>query len=121
MGQTGSTSVTIDELDKDIVKDLGVLKVGEISKPLVFTNERGIKGVRIVVIQNKTEPHRENIRDDYNKIAQRALDEKKTKAVEKWFKAKLPTYYVMIDPEYGQCASIQEMFPVANKTTTTGQ
>jgi len=121
MGQTGSTSVTIDELDKDIVKDLGVLKVGEISKPLIFTNERGIKAVRIVVIQNKTEPHRENIRDDYNKIAQRALDEKKMRAVEKWFTAKLPTYYVMIDPEYGQCASIKEMFPVANKTTTSGQ
>ncbi len=119
MGQTGSTSVTIDELDKDMVKDLGSLKVGEFSKPLEFTNERGIKAVRIIVIQSKTEPHRENIRDDYNKIAQRALEEKKMAAVEKWFKSKLPTYYVMIDPEYGNCSSIKETFPVVAQKTVS--
>jgi peptidyl-prolyl cis-trans isomerase SurA len=91
MGQTGSTTVTIDELDKDIVKDLGSMKVGEFSNPLEFTNERGIKALRIIVIQSKTEPHRENLRDDYNKIAKRALEEKKMRAVQKWFKQKLPT------------------------------
>ena len=117
MGQTGSTSVTIDELDKDIVKDLGTLKVGEFSKPVEFTNERGTKGVRIIVIQSKTEPHRENLRDDYNKIASRALEEKKGLAVEKWFRQKLPTYYVMIDPDYGNCASIKETFPVVAQKT----
>jgi peptidyl-prolyl cis-trans isomerase SurA len=73
--------------------------------------------VRIVVIQSKTEPHRENLRDDYNKIASRALEEKKSLAVEKWFKQKLPTYYVMIDPDYGNCASIKETFPVVAQKT----
>ena len=119
MGQTGSTTVTIDELDKDIVRDLSSMKVGEFSNPLEFTNERGIKALRIIVIQSKTEPHRENLRDDYNKIAQRALEEKKMRAVEKWFKQKLPTYYVMIDPEYGNCAAIKETFPVAAQKTVS--
>ncbi|MFZ9660628.1 MAG: peptidylprolyl isomerase [Chitinophagaceae bacterium] len=109
MGQNG-TSVTIDELDKDLVKDLSKLSVGEYSQPLEFTNEQGKKGVRIVVIQSKTEPHRENMKDDYNKIAIRALEEKKAVAVEKWFRSKLPTYYVMIDPEYAQCPEIKETF-----------
>lgn len=117
MGQTGSTTVTIDELDKDIVKDLGTLKVSEYSKPLEFTNERGIKALRIIVIQSKTEPHRENLRDDYNKIAQRATEEKKMAAVEKWFRQKLPTYYVMVDPEYGNCASMKETFPALVQKT----
>ncbi len=117
MNQSGSTTVTIDELDKDLVKNLGSLKVGEYSKALDFTNERGVKAIRLVVIQNKTEPHRENIRDDYNKISQRALADKKSLAVEKWFKSKLPTYYVMIDPEYGGCASIRETFPVSANNT----
>lgn len=109
MGQNG-TSVTIDELDKDLVKDLGKLSVGEYSQPLEFTNEQGKKGVRIVVIQSRTEPHRENMKDDYNKIAIRALEEKKAVAVEKWFRSKLPTYYVMIDPEFSQCPEIKETF-----------
>ena len=110
MGQTGSTSVTIDELDKDLVKVIGNMKVGEYSPPVDFADERGKKGVRIVLLQNKTEPHRENLRDDYNKIATRAVEEKKNLAVEKWFQTRLPTYYVMIDPDYQGCSAIQETF-----------
>lgn len=110
-GQGGSTSITIDELDKDIVKDLDKLKVGEYSAPTAFQDPQGKKGVRIVVLQTKTAPHRENIRDDYNKISQRATEEKREQAVEKWFKTRLPNYYVMVDPEYQQCESIRKTFP----------
>jgi peptidyl-prolyl cis-trans isomerase SurA len=115
MDQSGSTSVTIDALDKDIVKEIGGLKVGEFSKPIPFQDERGKKGVRLIYLQNKTNPHRENLRDDYNKVAMRALEEKKNTAVEKWFVAKLPTYYTMIDAEYHSCTTIQNTFKIAKK------
>ena len=108
-GQGGSY-VTIDELDKDLVNDLNRLKVGEYSAPLVFKDEREKTGVRIVNLRSKTEPHRENLRDDYNRIAIRALEEKKAKAVEKWFVNKLPTYYIMVDKEFQDCESIRESF-----------
>jgi hypothetical protein len=63
--------VTIDELDKDIVAMLGKLKVGEISIPTPFTDEqRSKKGVRIVFLKSRSEPHRMNLKDDYNKISQ---------------------------------------------------
>jgi peptidyl-prolyl cis-trans isomerase SurA len=42
---SNGTNVTIDELDKDIVKNLGTLKVGEFSVPTEFTDEKGKKGV----------------------------------------------------------------------------
>ena len=113
MDQSGSTSVTIDALDKDIVKQLGSLKIGEYSKPIAFQDERGKKGVRLIYLQNKTEPHRENLRDDYNKVAMRALEEKKNLAIEKWFQSRLPTYYTMIDAEYQSCPAIQSTFKVA--------
>ncbi|MFN5476506.1 MAG: peptidylprolyl isomerase [Sphingobacteriales bacterium] len=115
MDQSGSTSVTIDALDKDIVKQLGSLKIGEYSKPIAFQDERGKKGVRLIYLQNKTEPHRENLRDDYNKVAMRALEEKKNLAIEKWFQSRLPTYYTMIDAEYQSCPAIQSTFKVAAK------
>jgi peptidyl-prolyl cis-trans isomerase SurA len=104
------TSVTIDELDKDIVKNLSTLKVGEFSAPMEFTDERGKKGVRLIVLQTKTEPHRENIKDDYNKLAQKALEEKKMNTLEKWFKDNLPTYYVMLDQDYSNCDAIKITF-----------
>jgi len=115
MDQSGSTSVTIDALDTDIVKEIGALKVGEFSKPIQFKDERGKKGVRLIYLQNKTEPHRENLRDDYNKVATRALEEKKNTAVEKWFLTRLPTYYTMIDQEYQSCSAIQNTFKTAKK------
>ena len=106
----GGSFVTIDELDKDLVNDLNKLKIGEYSTPLVFKDEREKVGVRIVNLRSKTEPHRENMKDDYNKIAIRALEEKKNKAVERWFINKLPTYYIMVDKEFQACESIQRSF-----------
>jgi peptidyl-prolyl cis-trans isomerase SurA len=107
---SNGTNVTIDELDKDIVKNLGALKVGEFSVPTEFTDEKGKKGVRLIVLQSKTEPHRENIKDDYNKLSQKALEEKKMITLEKWFKEKLPTYYVMVDPDYAGCDAMRVTF-----------
>jgi peptidyl-prolyl cis-trans isomerase SurA len=106
----GGSFVTIDELDKDLVNDLNKLKIGEFSAPLVFKDEREKVGVRIVNLRSKTEPHRENMKDDDNKIAIRALEEKKNKAVERWFINKLPTYYIMVDKEFEACESIQRSF-----------
>jgi peptidyl-prolyl cis-trans isomerase SurA len=109
----GSTYVTIDQLDKDIVAMLGKLKVGEISLPTPFTEEqRNKKGVRIVYLKSRSEPHRMNLRDDYNKIAELALEEKKAKAMDKWLTAKLPTYYVMISDDFANsCPNLQKYVP----------
>lgn len=94
----GSPFVTIDMLDKEMVAMLGKMKVGEFSQPTPFESEQGKKGVRIVYLKSKSEPHRMNLKDDYSKISNFALEEKKGQTLEKWIKAKLPTYYVMIDP-----------------------
>ena len=102
-GRDGSTYVTIDQLDKDMVVMLKDLNVGQYSHPAEFMDERGKKGVRIVYLKTKTEPHRENIKDDYNRIAQRALEEKKNDVLEQWFNKKVSTYYIMVDDEYKPC------------------
>jgi len=110
---TGSTFLTIDQLDKDLVVMLKDLKVGEYSQPTEFTDERGKKGVRIVEIVTKTSPHRENLKDDYNKVAQRALEEKKNNALEAWFNKKLPDFYINIDPDYKNCPEMQKWVSAA--------
>ena len=94
----GSPFVTIDMLDKEMVAMLAKMKVGEFSQPTPFESEQGKKGVRIVFLKSKSEPHRMNLKDDYSKISTFALEEKKSQTLDKWIKNKLPTYYVMIDP-----------------------
>jgi len=106
-GQNGSF-LTIDQLDKNLVTLLPKLKAGEFSQPVVFTDERGKKGVRIVYLKTRTEPHRENLNDDYNRIAQKAIEEKKSDAIEKWFTTKIPTYYIMVDDDYKTCPQMNK-------------
>ena len=110
----GSTYITIDQLDKDMVVMLKDLRVGQFSQPKEFEDDRRKKGVRIVYLLSKSEPHRENIKDDYNKISQRALEEKKNNTLEKWFNDKIGTYYIKVDDEYKDC---EEMKKWINPTT----
>ncbi len=111
LGRDGSTYVTIDMLDKEIVSMLGKMKVGEISQPVAFTDEQGKKGVRIVYLKSRSEPHRMNLHDDYSKISQMALEEKKIQALEKWIQAKIPTYYIMIDDQFlADCPTLNKFF-----------
>jgi peptidyl-prolyl cis-trans isomerase SurA len=107
-GRDGSGFVTIDQLDKDMVAAIKDLKVGEYSQPVAFTDERGKKAVRLVYLQTRTEPHRENLKDDYSKISQRALEEKKNGVLEKWFQTHIPNYYITIDKEFQACQNVKD-------------
>ena len=100
--------LTIDQLDKDLVGMMKDLRVGQYSQPTAYTDERGRKGIRIIYLKTRTEPHRENLKDDYDRIATRALEEKKNDALEVWFGKKIPTYYLMIDEEYRSCTEMQK-------------
>ena len=116
----GSTYITIDQLDKDAVVALKNMKVDDISTPQTYTDERNRKVVRILYLKTRTEPHRENLKDDYNKIAQRALEEKKQQALEKWFKDHIPNYYITVDKDYTNCNNvIGEWLKVANAQSTS--
>lgn len=95
--------LTIDQLDKDMVNMLKDLKVGQYSQPVEFTDESGKKGVRIVYLKTKTEPHRMNMKDDYNRISELALEEKKNEALDVWFIKRIPTYFIMVDDDYKNC------------------
>jgi peptidyl-prolyl cis-trans isomerase SurA len=105
LGRDGGPRVTIDLLDKDLVAMLDKLKPGEFSQPVVF-EENGKKGVRIVHYKSRSEPHRLNMKDDFSRISTLALEEKKQKALEKWIKDKVPTYYIMIDDEIKGCTDL---------------
>jgi peptidyl-prolyl cis-trans isomerase SurA len=103
----GSPYVTIDLLDKDMVGMISKMKVGDISQPIAFVSEQGKKGVRLVYLKSRSEPHRMNMQDDYSKISNFALEEKKGKTIDKWLKSKLPSYYIMVDPDSGeQCPQL---------------
>ncbi|MDD2793169.1 MAG: peptidylprolyl isomerase [Sediminibacterium sp.] len=107
-GRDGSTFITLDMLDKEMIKPISTMKPGDISEPQIYLDERNRKVVRIIYYKTRKEPHRENLKEDYNRIAQRALEEKKTSTLEKWFKDHIPTYYVLIDKDYSNCDGLED-------------
>lgn len=115
----GGTFLTLDQLDKDMVNMMGRLKVGEFSQPVEFTDERGRKAVRIVYLKTRTAPHRENLKDDYSKIAARALDEKKEEVLTQWFEKQIRNYYIRIDEEYRECPQMAKWFEAAKLHNNT--
>ena len=114
-GRDGSGFITIDQLDKEMVTLIKELKPGEYSSPQTFTDERGQKKVRLIYFKNRTNPHRENIKDDYSKLSLRAIEEKKQAKLEKWFKEHIPSYYITIDKEFNDCKSLNEWLKFAVK------
>jgi peptidyl-prolyl cis-trans isomerase SurA len=106
-GPDGSPYISIDKLDKGIVLLLKDLQPGQFSAPTPFVDERERRGVRIVYLKSRSEPHRENLRDDYSRVAQRALEEKKLEMLDKWFMKNIPNYYIMIDPELQNCKQME--------------
>lgn len=112
----GSSYVAIDQLDKEMVTMISKMKIGDISQPTAFTGEQGKKGVRIVYLKSRSEPHRMNMQDDYSKISQMALEEKKAIALDKWIKAKIPTYYIMVDNRAAEdCPTLQKFNTTSEK------
>ena len=109
--------LTIDQLDKDMVALLKDMKVGEYSKPTPYTDERGKKAVRLAFLKSRSEPHRENLKDDYDRVAQRAIEIKKQGVLEKWFSEKIPTFYLLIDNQFSSCSTLQNWFRYAAKAS----
>jgi peptidyl-prolyl cis-trans isomerase SurA len=116
-GKDGSNFVTIDQLDKDMVQALTKMKVGDISPAQSYVDERGRKVVRIILLKTRTTPHRENLKDDYDRVARRVMDEKKEQVMRKWFKEHIPGYYVNIDKEFTGCSNLGEWMHMVSVQT----
>lgn len=116
LNRDGSSRITIDMLDKDMVtKLLPDLKPGDISKPQVHIDEQGKKTVRLVYLKTRTDPHRMNFKDDYDKIAQAALEDKKQKSLHDWFNDHLSNYFIYIDKDFAGCSNLSEWWKYAEE------
>ncbi|MBA2422921.1 MAG: peptidylprolyl isomerase [Chitinophagales bacterium] len=107
----GTNSFDINDLgtyDKNLVMVTDSLQVGAISRPVIFQNERGESGYRILYLKSKTQPHQANLKDDYNKIQDMALSQKQTDVINKWLRDRIAKSYVYVAPEYHACKVIEK-------------
>jgi len=103
--KTGNTFFEIADLDPDIYFTIDTMKIGEISQPIEF-EERGDIMYRLIYLQSRTDPHRANLKQDYNKIRTGAIEERKAQFMSSWIEEKIGTTYIKIDQVYEGCPNL---------------
>lgn len=94
----------INQIDPQIFGLVNGLETGEISSPALYTDMRSRKdGVRVVRIKNRTEPHKANLKEDYNFIKRAAENNKKEEQILNWVNSKVGKTYVRFDEKYANC------------------
>ncbi|PZP51864.1 MAG: peptidylprolyl isomerase [Pseudopedobacter saltans] len=121
VNQEGSTSVTYDQIqDPTLLTSIKNMQPGDISTPQVFQDPNNNRGqnssVRLIYLRSKSEPHRENLKDDYDKISARALQLKQEKVMNEWIQKHIPTFYVHLDKNASKgCPALTEWQKVSDE------
>lgn len=79
---------------------LSKLKVGDISTPFPTMDDRGNAIYKIVRLNEIIPTHHANLREDYEIIADFALQDKQNRELDKWIDGAVQKMYVWISPEY---------------------
>lgn len=100
---SGNTRLAADELDPKVFFIIDKMQPGDISGSVPYTTEDGTQAYRVLYLKLRTEPHKANLKDDYNKIQEWALDNKKGKVVAKWIELKSKTAYIRLGEKFKTC------------------
>jgi peptidyl-prolyl cis-trans isomerase SurA len=102
----GSTKISLKEIDPVVYFTIDTMKVGSISKPIIYRTDDGKSAARILYFKTKFPPHQANLKDDWSRIQTATLSQKKDKALDKWFQKARGDVFINIDPAYKTCRII---------------
>jgi peptidyl-prolyl cis-trans isomerase SurA len=104
--ETGTTRLSPDKIDRALFFQIDSLPIGRISPPLLTETGDGKNAYRIVVVKNRTLPHKANLKDDYQKIQEVALSEKQNKTLSEWVEKKRKITFIKINEDTGSCPEL---------------
>lgn len=96
-----------DDLDPKVFFVVDKLEVGEISAPVQFQTPDGKDAYRILFLKSRTDPHQANLKQDYDKMQNWALEQKKQEELNKWVLDKVENTYVRINDEFQACSFLE--------------
>ncbi|HWY37229.1 MAG TPA: peptidylprolyl isomerase [Bacteroidia bacterium] len=102
----GTNRFEIDQLgqiDPNLIFMLDKMKVGEVSKSLMQSSPDGKQSFRLIYLKNRTEPHKINLKDDYQRLQNMAQSNRQKTITDAWINKRLKNTYVRLDPDYKNC------------------
>jgi peptidyl-prolyl cis-trans isomerase SurA len=104
--ETRTTYIPTDRLDPQVALTIDTMKVGESSKPQLFTDQSGKKSYKILYLKSAADAHKANLKQDFPKIKTAALDYKTNKVISEWFEKRRKETFIKIDPEFQSCPQL---------------
>ncbi len=106
---SGSNRLTLRTLEDPVLYfTLDSMKVGSVTKPIRFEDEREGTKVRILYYKERFPAHRANLQDDYEKLKAATRRKKEETMLSQWFLIAKEEVFIDIDPAYDRCDVLQE-------------
>lgn len=106
--QTGDTKWDISNLDQATFYAIQGLEEGDLSQPSRWVDIEQQDAYRLIKVVNRVEPHRANMRDDYGRLRNIALQAKQQDVMNEWVEKKIRETYVRINHSYYNCTFRQD-------------
>jgi len=104
--QTGVSTFEVAQLPPEVFFAVDAMEIGDMTEVLEYQLPTGEMAYRFIRLDAKSKPHQANLNDDYSKIQNAALEQKKLKEMEKWVDEKVGEMYINIAPEYKNCENL---------------
>jgi peptidyl-prolyl cis-trans isomerase SurA len=119
--KTSNTFFEIADLEYDVFFAIDSMKVGGISGPIEIQDDDGSVYFKMIQLNSRSTPHRANLNQDFSKIKQAAVEQKKASFLDTWVKEKSESTYVEIDPEFQTCKVLTTKWKGSRKTSTVAR
>lgn len=101
--ETGVSRIATEHLDPAIFFTIDSLKPGSYTKVMGYRSPDGKKGARILYYKSKILPHEANLKQDYVKIQNATLEQKKAESIRNWFKKTKGEVFISREKDYADC------------------
>lgn len=93
----------LSKMDPDLYNKIINLEENEVSPIYTETNTRQQAFFKILTITKRLEEHEADFNEDYARIKELALRQKKVREIQKWQKIKMKNTYIKISDDYKKC------------------
>lgn len=104
---SGASSLPVDELDPVVFFNIDSMKVGNISKPVAYRTDDGKDAVRILYYKARIAPHEASLEQDWHRIQQATLNQKRSRILERWFAKARHDVFISVDSSYDYCGILK--------------
>jgi len=101
--ENNTTKLSPDKMDRMLFFQVDTMTLNRASRPMLMQTPEGKSLYHIVMVKSRTQPHKANLKDDYQKIQEVVHQEKQAKALNDWVEKKRKITFIQIQSDFGIC------------------